>query len=81
MADSSGRPCKPSLSYAPHANDVFPLFQAGALAGFLKDLLLTDVPYADLVEADFKRCIEVHFQDIGKVGKYAESLSTDSRNF
>ena len=33
--------------------------QAGSLASFLKDLLLTSLPYAELVEQDFRRCIEV----------------------
>ena len=34
-------------------------FKAGSLASFLKDLLLTSLPYAELVEQDFRRCIEV----------------------
>ncbi len=41
--------------------------QAGALAAFLKDLLLTDIPKPDLIEAEFRRCIEIHFADIGTV--------------
>lgn len=43
--------------------------QAGAMAAFLKDLLMTvtATAYAKLLEADFRRCIELHFADIGRV--------------
>jgi len=51
--------------------------QAGALVSFLKELLLSDVSSPHLVEADFRRCVEVHFADIGSVvpevpGSHAE---------
>lgn len=35
--------------------------QAGALASFLRDLLLAPCGYAAEVEVDLQRCIEVHF--------------------
>ncbi|KAG1659089.1 hypothetical protein FOA52_013735 [Chlamydomonas sp. UWO 241] len=41
--------------------------QAGALAAFLKELLLSNVASPQLVEDDFRRCIEVHFNDIASV--------------
>uniref|UniRef100_A0A7S0RIM6 DUF7886 domain-containing protein n=1 Tax=Chlamydomonas leiostraca TaxID=1034604 RepID=A0A7S0RIM6_9CHLO len=41
--------------------------QAGALAGFLKELLLCDTPYVEGVQADFAQCMEIHFQDIPAV--------------
>lgn len=39
------------------------------MAAFLKELLLAvaSSSYAQYVEADFKRCMEIHFADIGKV--------------
>ena len=58
------RPCHPAHAFtlvAPRRS------QAGSIASFLKDLMLSSVPYSDLVEADFRRCIEMHFADIGKV--------------
>ena len=41
--------------------------QAGATACFLRELLLTPCPFVEAVEEDFRRCIEVHFQDVGLV--------------
>lgn len=38
--------------------------QAGAMAGFLKDLLLSNTAYVDAVQQDFARCTEMHFQDM-----------------
>ncbi|GBF98682.1 hypothetical protein Rsub_11396 [Raphidocelis subcapitata] len=38
--------------------------QAGALAAFLRELLLAPCPYADALEADMQRCLEVHFADM-----------------
>jgi len=43
------------------------VLQAGAIAAFLKELLLSTCPYVDLIQEDFKRCIEIHFEDIAKV--------------
>jgi len=34
----------------------------GALAGFLKELLMQDVPYAHRLERDFAECLAIHFQ-------------------
>jgi len=51
--------------------------QSGALAAFLKDLLLTRLPYADLLEADFRRCTKIHFEDIGKVVPLTPGLSAE----
>lgn len=48
-----------------------PFVQAGSMAGFLKELLLQDCPFADLVQVDFQRCMEVHFQDMPSVVPHA----------
>lgn len=49
---------------------VFVFVQAGALAAFLKDMLLADTPYVEGVQADFTQCMEIHFQvtAVGSVG-------------
>lgn len=39
-----------------------PYAQAGALAGFLKELLMQDVPYVQHLEQDFAECLAIHFQ-------------------
>lgn len=36
--------------------------QAGAMAAFLKELLLADSPYAEGVQEDFVRCMQIHFR-------------------
>lgn len=36
--------------------------QAGAMAGFLREMLLVDTPYVAGVQQDFARCMELHFQ-------------------
>jgi hypothetical protein len=36
--------------------------QAGAMAAFLKELLLADTPYAEGVQDDFVRCMLIHFR-------------------
>mmetsp|Transcript_4962 Transcript_4962/g.8639 ORF Transcript_4962/g.8639 Transcript_4962/m.8639 type:complete len:228 (+) Transcript_4962:32-715(+) len=41
--------------------------QAGAIAAFLKDLLMTDIPYVAPIQQDFARCIHIHFQDMPNV--------------
>lgn len=38
--------------------------QAGAIASFLRELLLTDIQYAEDVSQDLQRCLEVHFKDM-----------------
>lgn len=38
---------------------------AGALAFFLRDLLLRDIPYAEIVQRDLLRVLEVHFRGGG----------------
>mmetsp|Transcript_34133 Transcript_34133/g.61545 ORF Transcript_34133/g.61545 Transcript_34133/m.61545 type:complete len:218 (+) Transcript_34133:104-757(+) len=40
------------------------VLQAGAIASFLRELLLTDCPYASHVESDFQQCMQVHFRDV-----------------
>ncbi|MEW5317355.1 MAG: hypothetical protein WDW38_008659 [Sanguina aurantia] len=35
--------------------------QAGALAAFLREVLLTSCPYFQLIQADFQRCVQLHF--------------------
>ncbi len=38
--------------------------QAGALAAFLRELLMSPCLYAESLEEDLQRCLEVHFQDM-----------------
>lgn len=38
------------------------LLQAGAMASFLRELLLTNCRAPAAVEADLQRCLEVHFK-------------------
>lgn len=38
--------------------------QAGALAAFLRELLLGPCPYAEALEADMQRCMELHFAEM-----------------
>ncbi len=45
--------------------------QAGALASFLKDLLMTDIPFAEPLQNDFARCMRIHFQ----VGAFFQGFS------
>ena len=54
-----------------------PFPQAGALSSFLKDLLLTSLPYANLVDADFRRCFEIHFSFIDRVIPDTPGLSAE----
>jgi hypothetical protein len=44
-----------------------PVAQAGALASFLRELVIVDCPYADAIMGDLSKCLEVHFQDIASV--------------
>jgi hypothetical protein len=43
---------------------VYTRTQAGALAAFLRELLMTDTPYATAIEADFAHCTQQHFHDM-----------------
>lgn len=43
------------------------VMQAGAIASFLRELLLSNCQYADMVQQDFQRCMQIHFSDIGGV--------------
>ncbi len=36
--------------------------QAGAIASFLRELLLSNCARADLVQQDFQECVNMHFQ-------------------
>jgi hypothetical protein len=38
--------------------------QAGALAAFLRELLLAPCKYAAAAEADMQRCMELHFAEM-----------------
>ncbi len=38
--------------------------QAGALAAFLRELLLAPCAYASAIEADLQRCLELHFAEM-----------------
>jgi hypothetical protein len=41
--------------------------QAGAIASFLRELVITDCPYADSIMDDLRRVLEVHFQDMASI--------------
>lgn len=38
--------------------------QAGATASFLRELLMSQCPYAAELESDMRRCMDIHFQDM-----------------
>jgi len=61
-------PSPPLLACWPHA---WPgsragcrVLQAGAMASFLRELLMAQCPYADALESDMQRCLDIHFQDM-----------------
>jgi len=41
--------------------------QAGALASFLKDLLMQNTRYAPSIEQDFAQCLDIHFKEMAVV--------------
>lgn len=51
------------------------VLQAGAIASYLREMLLSDFPYADAIEQDFKHCMEIHFRDVASVIPVSPGLS------
>lgn len=51
-----------------HSLPVYSLpMQAGAIASFLRELLLSNCARADLVQQDFQECVNMHFQLMPKL--------------
>ena len=57
----------PPLITAPPPPSPLCARQAGAIAAFLRELLLLDLPYAAGLQADMAACLEVHFRDMAAV--------------
>lgn len=41
--------------------------QAGAIASYLRELLMCNFPYANAIQQDFRHCLDIHFRDIAGV--------------